>query len=545
MTAYVIPNAIQIATLHSKQTFASFLSRDTTYDLIVNIWKLSHPGVPTGESAMELMTDEESVDHDATREGDQDGEKRKSDAGHDDNAFKKSKRKLLKKKFGIKEDRHNNSNGNGEAPNDGSTIGRGKSPAPGGKRSPHRKTQCPCEKDKKHYATIALDTTYPAVPEKIYNLIFTSGFMKDFWTENQKLLDLQMSDWAPNAQNDNMLSRNMSYIKPLSGGFGPKQTKCMLTDENIHVDFDDYVVALTTTRTPDVPSGGSFSVKTRTCFTWAGGNVTKIFVSCQVEWTGRSMVKGIIDRASIDGQKQYYKDLDIAIRKYIKEHASEFREEGDEEDADEAIAGNAEAGIDSEKAKEGEADASSSPDGDAKEGLAKYLDIAGDIASTIFDTLSDVVGTVADMAGGASPSVLILGFVVFLLVVSNLWALTSSSSRDPLDPHRLRTTRKSSKAAKSTYRDHQEADQAHVVAIAVREVLRDYFEPASGGPLAAARVGSYDGQSPKLASQDPLQEIQTLVGLLDEVEGRVAQLREQLRSANEGHGTTSTQSAKK
>ena len=46
MTAFVIPNAIQIATLQSKHNFTSFLSRDATYDLVVNIWKLSHPGVP-------------------------------------------------------------------------------------------------------------------------------------------------------------------------------------------------------------------------------------------------------------------------------------------------------------------------------------------------------------------------------------------------------------------------------------------------------------------------------------------------------------------
>lgn len=121
--------------------------------------------------------------------------------------------------------------------------------------------------------------------------------MRAFWiaADNSAVrlrTDLQMSDWSPDAANNNMLSRSMSYIKPLAGGFGPKQTKCMLTDENLHVDFDDYVSTLTTTRTPDVPSGGSFSVKTRTCLTWAGGNVTKIYVTCTVEWTGRSMIKG-------------------------------------------------------------------------------------------------------------------------------------------------------------------------------------------------------------------------------------------------------------
>ena len=199
---------------------------------------------------------------------------------------------------------------------------------------------------------MVLDTTYPAVPEKIYNLLFTSTFMKEFWTDDQKLMDLQISEWSPSSDNRNLLSRTISYIKPLAGGFGPKQTKCLLTDENLHVDFDNYVVTLTTTRTPDVPSGGSFSVKTKTCLTWAGtGNVSRVYVTCQVEWSGRSMLKSIIDKASLDGQKQYYKELDEAVRKYLTDHTSEFKEEGDDAAAVDEIARAATPGPNSRKGR--------------------------------------------------------------------------------------------------------------------------------------------------------------------------------------------------
>lgn len=84
----------------------------------------------------------------------------------------------------------------------------------------------------------------------------------------------------------------MSYIKPLTASIGPKQTKCEIHDEMVHCDFEDYVVMMATTRTPDVPSGGVFSVKTRTCLTWASSISTKVVVSTQVEWTGRSFIKG-------------------------------------------------------------------------------------------------------------------------------------------------------------------------------------------------------------------------------------------------------------
>lgn len=43
---------------------------------------------------------------------------------------------------------------------------------------------CPTLKNLKE---VCLDTVFPGKPEKIYNLMFTSGFMKNFWAENQKL----------------------------------------------------------------------------------------------------------------------------------------------------------------------------------------------------------------------------------------------------------------------------------------------------------------------------------------------------------------------
>src|SRR5712671_3586471 len=43
MTAFVIPNAIQITTRTTKYTFASFLARDTAYDVMNNIWRLARP----------------------------------------------------------------------------------------------------------------------------------------------------------------------------------------------------------------------------------------------------------------------------------------------------------------------------------------------------------------------------------------------------------------------------------------------------------------------------------------------------------------------
>ena len=56
-------------------------------------------------------------------------------------------------------------------------------------------TKCQCGKDGSHYSEVAMEAVFPGTPEKIHNLIFASGFMKDFMREEQKLLGA--SPWFP------------------------------------------------------------------------------------------------------------------------------------------------------------------------------------------------------------------------------------------------------------------------------------------------------------------------------------------------------------
>ncbi|KZT01154.1 uncharacterized protein LAESUDRAFT_493035 [Laetiporus sulphureus 93-53] len=280
MTAFVIPNAIQVTTTTAKYTFASFLSRDTTFDVIYNVWKLARPEVSSSVNS-QMQSPRASTE-------------------------------VQRESVVVP---------NGKALVSIASIGE----KGGGKQ---KVTQCACSKSGEHYKELAMEAIIPGTPEKVYNLMFTSGFIKDFMVQEQKLTDLQISDWMPTAADPKLLYRQMSYIKPLNGGIGPKQTKCELRDEMLHCDFDDYVSMLTTTRTPDVPSGGVFSVKTRTCITWASNISTKVVVTTEVEWTGRSFIKGLIEKSAIEGQKQYHTDLDNCMRQYIHDHRSEFIPDG-------------------------------------------------------------------------------------------------------------------------------------------------------------------------------------------------------------------------
>jgi hypothetical protein len=138
MTAFVIPNAIQITTRTTKYTFASFLARDTAYDVIYNIWRLSRP---EGDGLFE----DESI---ATG------------------------RPALEATRGL-----------------GSPTTNGSPALPAGTVVPpvHKVTQCACGRESLHYTEPIMDTVLPGTPERIYNLIYASGFFKEFMRINQKL----------------------------------------------------------------------------------------------------------------------------------------------------------------------------------------------------------------------------------------------------------------------------------------------------------------------------------------------------------------------
>ena len=145
MTAFVIPNAILITTKTNKYTFASFLSRDNTYEVIHNSWRMSGADI-SGNGGGSLRTSFDSAESGRT---------------------------------GMDATRVNGVNGIG--PVDGVSGKGGPSRAP-------KVTKCQCGKDGTHYTEVAMEAVFPGTPEKIHNLIFASGFMKDFMRQEQKLI---------------------------------------------------------------------------------------------------------------------------------------------------------------------------------------------------------------------------------------------------------------------------------------------------------------------------------------------------------------------
>ncbi|KAL0069461.1 hypothetical protein AAF712_003494 [Marasmius tenuissimus] len=385
MTAFVIPNAIQITTRRAKYSFASFLARDTTYDVIYNIWRLARPADTVEVSVAGKEIGEEGV-------GALGGNSETSVA----------------------------------QPGGG---GGGTSAAAGPK-----KTTCGCLKEGKHFTETALDTVIPGTPDRIHNLLFASGFIKEFMSGEQKLTDIQMSDWTPTSPTapQGLLARNMSYIKPLNAPVGPKSTKCEIRDEIVHCDFEDYVSTISTTRTPDVPSGSVFSVKTRTCVMWASVASSRVVVTTQVEWTGRSFIKGIIERSAIDGQKTQYTELDRAMRAYIKEHQSEFLPDGvDLAQATPAASQEVDAAAAATTTTEGGGDVPPTPKERERERNQRAFQWAWDTFDGAFNVAKTSAKGAIELIWDAwdqSETTTMLYFVIVGLVLSNVWTWFSVSS---------------------------------------------------------------------------------------------------------------------
>ncbi|GES88497.1 GRAM domain protein [Rhizophagus clarus] len=391
MTAYVIPNAIQITTLHARHFFTTFLSRDSVYDLLFALWKQTHPSLPmTSYTESEYGTSQKCSDASETsgngfsssEDGDDEGKSTTSQRGprkrfalprltldpmrlmrgstnstlfsDDDNTLQQEKVDNLFQSLPPSPKQLEFINSNEIAKGQKLQRQRSKSdvglqlfntniadskrlekyhPISPRNQSRHtannnikkrRSTQCACLKKGQHYDNVSLDTKFTGSVEKIFNLLFTSEFLKRYLTEEEKCTDLEIGEWNTESYT---WSRSQSYIKPLNNSIGPKSTKCIIKEECQHRDFDNYVTNASITTTPDVPSGNSFCVKNRICIMWAGANESRLIVTCSVEWSKSSWLKGTIERACVDGQQTYWKELAQAIKKYIAAHPSEFREE--------------------------------------------------------------------------------------------------------------------------------------------------------------------------------------------------------------------------
>lgn len=163
----------------------------------------------------------------------------------------------------------------------------------------------------------ALHTTLPVDdPKKCFELLYKKEeFLRGIW-EDQGMTSIEMQPWTDG-------KRTFTYSRPLGGKFG--STKCESEETIIHPDDSkDWWGVEGTTRTPGVPGGKSFLTRSKTTFSYAEGGGTLMHATFQVEWTGKSMLKSMINGQAESGQQEWNALLKKNMKEYIRAHPDEF-----------------------------------------------------------------------------------------------------------------------------------------------------------------------------------------------------------------------------
>jgi hypothetical protein len=331
--AGLFPNAITVRSLHQRYVFASLMQRDTTFTMILSVWRevvRSERGDgPDTESASlkreqsyDSFDDDDDVTSgemgsDATDLSDY-GSEDETGGDEDEDEEDAGEGVEVEDDDDVDDDMDVNKPddfepGAKDAKDTKDAANGGSDGYPGPLK--HKPTEF--QHDSAPGETKILERTIDAPIGKVFQLIFSNNtsFLKKTIVK-QKNHDL--SDISPFAKNsENHDSRTYSYVKPLNSPVGPKETLCQV-EEIIHQsDFSQYVKAQQRVKSPDVPSGNAFIVNTLFYLTWDVKNSTKITVYTNVEWTGKSWIKGAVEKGTISGQKDSLNNLVDEIIDYI------------------------------------------------------------------------------------------------------------------------------------------------------------------------------------------------------------------------------------
>ena len=259
---------------------------------------------------------------------------------------------------------------------------------------------------------------------------------------------------------------------------------------------------------------------------WASAASTKVIVTTQVEWTGRSFIKGerlllfepprttsfitvrvgIIEKSAIDGQKVYHNDLDRAMRLYIQKHQSEFVPEGVEAIAVAPIeaqtasgaptAANLADNVLDDKTREKQRN---------QRGLQWAYDTFEGAYNVAKQSTSGALELISD-AWDQSTSTTILIFIIVILVFSNLWTLTMVGRRE--DVGRRKEMRKTQE----------------------KEKWVEGIVTALWDELAAGKPGSFLPPSTSPISGNWQEEVANITKTLDAVEDRIRLIKDTLNA---------------
>lgn len=322
----LFPNAISIETSGGKTQFNGFVSRDATFDLIKEIWARVLLEENDKQSEKELKT-------------------AKTDFSVSDKSYKNPK-SIKSNEYVVHDiiasDDSSIYHGNDILSSSSSNEKANLSEKSISDAATHERTVYELSPDSKYEYNgpyLANETKFPFVPEDngeyllaevelnappgvVFQLMF-SDTNPSFWLKFSEIQDTSAFSAIPEfnkVNSEGQRYREYEHLKALNYAVGPSSTKCLVDDTILHCDYENYMNVVNTTRTPDVPSGGSFSTKTRYLFRWASETTCMLKLSFWVEWTGTSWIKSIVESSCKNGQIAVAESMIPFIKEYIEAH---------------------------------------------------------------------------------------------------------------------------------------------------------------------------------------------------------------------------------
>lgn len=346
LTAGLFPNGILVETRDGRHNFASFLSRDATFDFMVAVW-LASTGRIHDSGLGDPDTDSKSSDNEETEaskissyilsiDGDDDHwNSLPLDLDLSDTEEENGSEWDERSASGEQVASESSEDPKPEFPGTSlrrvsavaSKIRAFKEESKYRNMGPdiHAPTAAPGDFEDAENETEILTETFDAPLGMVFDVMFGSNdtsFQRRFLEDHDASEISPFSAFHPMEDNPTKLQRNYTYLRALGYLIGPKLTHCIVSEEIEHLNFADHVVVLNVTSTPDVPSGGSFTVRTRYYFTWGPLNTTTVKIAFYVKWTGRLWVKSVIEKSTKSAQATVAKDLVDAVRGELDSHTT-------------------------------------------------------------------------------------------------------------------------------------------------------------------------------------------------------------------------------
>ncbi|CAI4955662.1 BAD_HP_G0033370.mRNA.1.CDS.1 [Saccharomyces cerevisiae] len=318
--AGLFPSAISIETKMGKTLFNGFISRDAAFGLMKEVWSrtllqkdMASENINTkaeksgnGKEIDDAINfiDEENNDKDANdNDTNENDDENISTNETTSNSTSSSPDKEKEKAYKLRAD--------SSYQYDGPIY--------------HHSTSFPAE-PMANNEFVLKELPFDCAPGILFEIMFNSEqneFLLDFLRGQEGSQITTIPNFTSIDGSSVTLKREYSYEKALHFPAGPKSTTCYVAEVIKRKDPDTYYEVISSIRTPNVPSGGSFSTKTRYLIRWNDEITCLLRVSFWVEWTGSSWIKGMVENGCKNGQLEAAQLMERILSKFIKNNVEE------------------------------------------------------------------------------------------------------------------------------------------------------------------------------------------------------------------------------